>query len=75
MPGMWELPEIKAARKLSELALLKLRHSITTTDYTVFVHDEQRRKRQDDRWVPLRSIERLPLTGLTRKIIRGLGDA
>lgn len=75
MPGMWELPEIKAARKQSKLALLKLRHSITTTDYTVFVHDEQRRKRQGDRWVPLRSIERLPLTGLTRKIIRGLGDA
>jgi A/G-specific adenine glycosylase len=75
MPGMWELPEIKAERKQSKLPLLKLRHSITTTDYTVFVHDEQRRSRQGDRWVPLRSIDRLPLTGLTRKIIRGLGDA
>ena len=75
MPGMWELPEIKPILKAGKLPLLKLRHSITTTDYTVFVHNEQRRRRQDDRWVPLRSIDRLPLTGLTRKIIRGLGDA
>lgn len=75
MPGMWELPEIKAAWKQSKLPLLKLRHSITTTDYTVFVHDEKRRRRQGDIWAPLRSIDRLPLTGLTRKIIRGLGDA
>ncbi|HEY2361118.1 MAG TPA: A/G-specific adenine glycosylase [Candidatus Angelobacter sp.] len=75
MPGMWELPEIKVMRKEGKLPLLKLRHSITTTDYTVFVHDEQRRRRQGDRWVPLRFIDRLPLTGLTRKIIRGLGDA
>lgn len=75
MPGMWELPEIKALLQEGKSPLLKLRHSITTTDYTVFVHDEQRRSCRGDRWVPLRSIDRLPLTGLTRKIIRGLGDA
>jgi A/G-specific adenine glycosylase len=75
MPGMWELPEIKAASTERKLPLLKLRHSITTTDYTVFVHDEKRRRRQGDIWVPLRSIDRLPLTGVTRKIIRGLGNA
>jgi A/G-specific adenine glycosylase len=74
MPGMWELPEI-AALKERKLPLLQLRHSITTTDYTVFVHSEKKIKRQGDRWVPLRSIDRLPLTGLTRKIIRGLGNA
>ena len=74
MPGMWELPQIEAADE-DRLPLLKLRHSITTTDYTVFVHDEQKRRRQGDRWVPLRSIDRLPLTGLTRKIIRGLRNA
>jgi hypothetical protein len=55
--------------------LLKLRHSITTTDYTVFVHAGNNKKRRAERWVPLRSVYRLPLTGLTRKIIRGLGDA
>jgi A/G-specific adenine glycosylase len=75
MPGMWELPEIKLMRKEGKLPLLKLRHSITTTDYTVFVHEEQRKTRPGDRWVPLRSMDRFPLTGLTRKIIQGLGDA
>jgi len=75
MPGMWELPEIEDASKLSKLPLLKLRHAITTTDYTVFVHAGNNRKRQTGKWVPLRSVYRLPLTGLTRKIIRGLGNA
>jgi A/G-specific adenine glycosylase len=75
MPGMWELPELAAASNDPKLPLLKLRHAITTTDYTVFVHDGKNKKRQTDRWVPLRSVYRLPLTGLTRKIIRGLGDA
>jgi A/G-specific adenine glycosylase len=75
MPGMWELPEIDAASNENKSPLLKLRHSITTTDYTVFVHAGKSRKNQGDRWVPLRTVYRLPLTGLTRKIIRGLGDA
>jgi A/G-specific adenine glycosylase len=74
MPGMWELPEVAATNK-RKLPLLQLRHSITTTDYTVFVHHGKKGKRQGDRWVPLRSIDRVPLTGLTRKIIRGLGNA
>ena len=75
MPGMWELPEIEAADNPSKLPMLKLRHAITTTDYTVFVHAGNTKKRTADRWVPLRSIYRLPLTGLTRKIIRGIGNA
>jgi A/G-specific adenine glycosylase len=74
MPGMWELPELKPAGNESKLPLLQLRHSITITDYTVFVHAGKMRKNQGDRWIPLRSVYRLPLTGLTRKIIRGLGD-
>jgi A/G-specific adenine glycosylase len=74
MPGMWELPEIEGANE-NKLPLLKLRHSITTTDYTVFVHAGKKKKSQAGRWIPLRSVHRLPLTGLTRKIIRGLGDA
>ena len=74
MPGMWELPEIEGQNE-SKLPLLKLRHAITTTDYTVFVYDGNNKKRTADRWVPLRSVHRLPITGLTRKIIRGLGDA
>jgi A/G-specific adenine glycosylase len=74
MPGMWELPEIEGETE-GKLPLLKLRHAITITDYTVFVHAGKNKKRPADRWVPLRSVYRLPLTGLTRKIIRGLRDA
>jgi A/G-specific adenine glycosylase len=71
MPGMWELPEIKPPRHERKLPILKLRHSITTTDYTVFVHVSGT-KVETGRWVTLRSVHRLPLTGLTRKILKGL---
>jgi A/G-specific adenine glycosylase len=71
MPGMWELPEIKPLRHERKLPILKLRHSITTTDYTVFVHVSGT-KVETGRWVTLRSVHRLPLTGLTRKILKGL---
>jgi A/G-specific adenine glycosylase len=81
MPGMWELPEIPPPAvkfsnpKLSTVtAQLKLRHSITTTDYTIFVHAVNK-ARLEGRWVPLGSADRLPLTGLARKIIQRLGDA
>ena len=73
MPGMWELPEVEPAGNEHRSPILRLRHSITTTDYTVFVHASGQ-KTKADRWVPLRSIHRLPLTGLTRKIIKGLDD-
>jgi len=70
MPGMWELPASKATTKAAPL--LKLRHSITVTDYTVLVFPGNVRQRHTDRWVPLRSLSRLPLTGLARKILSGL---
>jgi A/G-specific adenine glycosylase len=72
MPGMWELPMLEPSSD-GLTPLLKLRHSITTTDYTVFVH-RSARGTQKGRWVPLRSVHRLPLTGLARKIIRRLDD-
>jgi A/G-specific adenine glycosylase len=72
MPGMWELPMLEPnCDRLTPL--LKLRHSITTTDYTVFVHGSAKGD-QKGQWVPLRSVHRLPLTGLARKIIRSLDD-
>jgi A/G-specific adenine glycosylase len=71
MPGMWELPEIKPLRHERKLPILKLRHSITITDYTVFVHVSDTES-ETGRWVTLRSVHRLPLTGLTRKILKGL---
>ena len=71
MPGMWELPPHETGRNGH---VLRLRHSITTTDYTVFVHAAEEAAGKG-RWVPLRSIHRLPLTGLTRKIVKELENA
>ena len=64
MPGMWELP---AAARNGVRPAAVFRHSITTTDYRVRVIRAPSRSGQ---WVPLRRLSRLPLTGLTRKILR-----
>lgn len=71
MPGMWELPEITPG-KWNETPLLTLRHSITTTDYSVLVFSTRGASTKTGRWVPVHAVERLPLTGLTRKILRKL---
>ncbi len=68
MPGMWELPEAGSAKRKP---LLKLRHSITVTDYTVLVYAGQTQASEGS-WVPLRTLPRLALTGLTRKVLNGL---
>jgi A/G-specific adenine glycosylase len=67
MAGMWELPSVSAPAKEP---LLTLRHSITTTDYRVFVHAAPRT--QAGQWIALDRVEGLPLTGLTRKVLRKL---
>jgi A/G-specific adenine glycosylase len=70
MPGMWELPHISKTGKRGPLEpLLRLRHSITVTDYEVHVLRSNARPRRT-KWVPLAQAARLPLTGLTRKILR-----
>ncbi len=70
MPGMWELPACNATGKQEAMQpLMKLKHSITTTDYAVVVFAGNLRKGQ---WVPLKNVERFALTGLTRKILRNL---
>ncbi|MGH9571220.1 MAG: A/G-specific adenine glycosylase, partial [Candidatus Angelobacter sp.] len=74
MPRMWELPELAAPATGSQ-PLLKLRHSITVTDYTVMVFPGKKQVLPNTRWVPLRSAERLPLTGLARKILRKIALA
>jgi len=69
MPGMWELPPARSASARTA-PLLTLRHSITTTDYVVKVWRGK---------PPRGSIQstaanaaKLPLTGLTRKILQRL---
>jgi A/G-specific adenine glycosylase len=80
MPGMWELPETKPPKGTKAKPLLRLRHSITSTDYSVLVFQENARKNLNQnveklssgRWQALSSVRELPLTGLTRKIFRTL---
>jgi A/G-specific adenine glycosylase len=71
MPGMWELPEL-ASRKASDKLLFSLRHSITITDFSVWV---VRRKLPgpSGTWVKISRLSSLPLTGLAKKVLRKAG--
>jgi A/G-specific adenine glycosylase len=73
MPGMWELPLLESGNGAKPL--LKLRHSITTTDYTVLVHRRDQVMETDGKWVVAAVAHRLALTGLARKILRLLEHA
>jgi A/G-specific adenine glycosylase len=68
MAGMWELPPAKP--RANKEPLLRLRHSITTTDYTVRVW--RGKAPNSSIQSSLRDAAKLPLTGLTRKILRQL---
>src|SRR6266478_4049684 len=67
MPGMWELPEASVS---GGNLLFTLRHSITTTDYTVRVWQSALSARVAGKWVPPCRLDRIALTGLARKILR-----
>jgi A/G-specific adenine glycosylase len=84
MPGMWELPLLssnqRSAIQYSE-PVLRIRHSITNTNYYVAVFSveadglqvspqaaaSERTLQQD--WIPDRKLGEIPLTGLARKIL------
>ena len=68
MPGMWELPQV--APQPSDIAIFTVRHSITVTDYKVQVVS---RDRAEGTWVRSERLQKLPLTGLTKKILRRAG--
>lgn len=76
MAGMWELPELSPEALNGDVPLLRVRHSITDTDYrvSVFSIPLHRVKGVSAKWFSARQYERLGLTGLTRKILRKLGD-
>lgn len=67
MPGMWELP--MCPHDTEAKAWLTLRHSITTTDYTVRIV-KGAENAPEGRRVGISKINGLPLTGLTRKVLR-----
>jgi hypothetical protein len=69
---MWELPELKPKRARSGTGpspLFTLRHSITVTDYTVRIWNDEAQN-GNQRWVPITRLPKLALTGLARKILR-----
>ena len=78
MPGMWELPQwTTAPRRISASAHWRtFRHSVTVTDYTVHVirgtvpaaHTYRRAK-----WIVIANLAGVPITGLTRKILKAGG--
>jgi A/G-specific adenine glycosylase len=70
MPGMWELPDIARATKRQPLVVLK--HSITKTDWTVSVFSGQSSQSSSVSWIPLDEVSGLPITGLTRNVLRRL---
>jgi hypothetical protein len=63
MPNMWELPASDAAGEV----VLRLRHTITSTDYAVEVRHG---RTTGGKYVSLARLAHLPLTGLARKILR-----
>jgi A/G-specific adenine glycosylase len=77
MAGMWELPELTNGSKAEPLA--KFRHSITDTDYEVSIVPAlaalARGLNGRAQWVTQTQWQKLPLTGLARKVLRKLCDA
>ena len=79
MPGMWELPQTSNPPSPGRPAehWRTFRHSITVTDYTVHVlRGEQRRNRKspaEGKWIAIDRISQIPITGLTRKILKAGG--
>jgi hypothetical protein len=69
---MWELPEINADNAQGRPSLT-LRHSITVTNYIVHVVTCPAQNENNEnvgQWMEKKRLPQLPLTGLTRKILR-----
>ena len=76
MPLMWELPEASAGCLASEGPLWSVKHSITDTDYTVNVFrgtGMTRTRTRRAKWFAENEVRSLPLTGLTRKVLKKAG--
>jgi A/G-specific adenine glycosylase len=80
MPGMWELPEIEMVESDHKRVEVTLRHAITVTNYRVHVlrfSEQEARLRwpswkNPQQWTKSSELSALPLTGLTRKVLRRL---
>ena len=74
MPGMWELPQSsEPPRPLADAAPWRtFRHCITITDYTVHVL-RNTSVATKGKWIAADRIPQMPITGLTRKILKAGG--
>lgn len=71
MAGMWELPEVARPQDQSKPAFT-VKHSITVTDYTVYVWTIAVAAEKGE-WCATNRLPRLALTGLARKVLRKSG--
>jgi A/G-specific adenine glycosylase len=71
MPLLWELPEMPPDGTAPKV-WLRLKHSITTTNYDVQVVRDTRAKIRNntERRIAVTELGEIPLTGLARKILR-----
>lgn len=80
MPGMWELPEVEMEEADQDRVELTVRHAITVTNYYVRILrlSEREAKRrlatacEQRKWFRTSELHQLPLTGLTRKVLKRL---
>ena len=80
MAGMFELPALPIDAAGEAEPMLRLRHSITNTNYYVRVFADTRELRRemvaaeaDLSWVRTNKLKDVPLTGLARKVLMRLG--
>ncbi len=80
MPGMWELPALADREFDQKHQRMAVRHAIMQVNYyvrirTVFEDDEELLAQPTGRrkWISLKDVLRLPLTGLTRKVLMRAG--
>ena len=69
MPGLWDLPEYAGS---DHTPILRVKHSIMNTDYEVRVFSAEPSQSPGARWISLSRIGSIPLTGMSRKVLRGL---
>ena len=81
MPGMWELPlsPVRPPRLTASVCWRTFRHSITVTDYTVYVLRNIPLRNVlfprayfagQGKWIAIDRIPKIPITGLTRKVLK-----
>jgi len=73
MPGMLELPAIPLDDMADCEPVLRLRHSITNTNYSVQIYEkdaiEMAKVKKPLEWAATARLQELPLTGLARKVM------